>query len=71
MQKLFLDWGIPFSAAMDCIKPYLITTFARHTIFQFRLREKVLSDNDTILNKYLMLINYLIGDEALGTNTEG
>jgi len=52
------------SAAMDCIRPYLTTTL-QGIRYSDAVRQKVLADNDIILNKYLMLINYLIGDEAL------
>ena len=51
-------------AAMDCIKPYLITTL-QGIRYSDVVRQQVLADNDIILNKYLVLINYLIGDEAL------
>ena len=51
-------------AAMECIRPYLTTTL-QGIRYSNEVREKVLADNDIILNKYLMLINYLVGDEAL------
>ena len=50
--------------AMSCIRPYLVTTI--HGIrYSDKIRQDVINDNDIILNKYLMLINYLIGDETL------
>ena len=51
-------------AAMACIKPYLITTL-QGIRYSDDVRKKVLSDNDIILNKYLTLINYLVGEETL------
>jgi hypothetical protein len=50
--------------AMHSIKPYLTTTLQGIRFIEER-RQKVIRDNDIILNKYLMLINYLIGDESV------
>jgi hypothetical protein len=50
--------------AMDCIKPYLITSL-QGIKYSEEVRKKVLNDNDIILNKYLTLINYLVGEDTL------
>jgi hypothetical protein len=52
------------NAAMDCIRPYLITTL-QGIRYSDEVRKSVLEDNDILLNKYLMLINYLVGEDTL------
>ena len=52
------------ATAMSCIKPYL-TTSLQGIKYSDAVRQKVLADNDVLLNKYLMLIEYLIGTEGM------